>query len=110
MGLLGIVGLQLNQRLKEISIRKVLGATPGNLYRVFTSRFIVIILIGLISGIGVGSVLINRWLEDYPYHVNFDGTIISFTAIITLAIALITIISQVFKVTKTNPAQYLKDE
>ncbi|WP_420575805.1 FtsX-like permease family protein [Ekhidna sp.] len=110
MGLLGIVGLQLNQRLKEISIRKVLGATPGNLYRVFTSRFIVIILIGLVLGIGVGRVLINRWLEDYPYHVNFDGTIISFTAIITLAIALITIISQVFKVTKTNPAQYLKDE
>ncbi|MEQ9465832.1 MAG: FtsX-like permease family protein [Ekhidna sp.] len=110
MGLLGIVGLQLNQRLKEISIRKVLGATPGNLYRVFTSRFIVIILIGLVLGIGVGSVLINGWLEDYPFHVDFDGSIISLTAIITLAIALITIISQVFKVTKTNPAQYLKDE
>ncbi|WP_424961841.1 FtsX-like permease family protein [Ekhidna sp.] len=110
MGLLGIVGLQLNQRLKEISIRKVLGASSGSLYRVFTKRFLLIIVVGLTAGLTLGSVLISQWLEDYPYHVNFGGSIIGFTIAITLSIALVTILSQVFKVSKTNPVQYLKDE
>lgn len=110
MGLLGIVGLQLNQRLKEISIRKVLGATPGNLYRVFTKRFLIIIAAGLTGGLIIGNLLINKWLENYPYHVDFGADIIMITIVITITIALIAIISQVFKVVRTNPVQYLKDE
>lgn len=110
MGLLGIVGLQLNQRLKEISIRKVLGATSGNLYRVFTKRFLFIISIGLTGGLIIGNLLITNWLENYPYHVSFGIGIIGATIAITITIALFAIISQVFKVVKTNPVQYLKDE
>ncbi|MEP1033667.1 FtsX-like permease family protein [Ekhidna sp.] len=110
MGLLGIVGLQLNQRLKEISIRKVLGASSGNLYKVFTRKFLLIITIGLAGGLIIGNLLINKWLENYPYHVDFGIGIIGFTAVITIAISLVAIISQVFKVVKTNPIQYLKDE
>ncbi|WP_421763020.1 ABC transporter permease [Ekhidna sp.] len=110
MGLLGIVGLQLNIRLKEISIRKVLGASPGNLYKVFTKRFLIIISLGLTGGLIIGHILINKWLENYPYHVNFGAGIIGVTIVITITIALIAIVSQVFKVVKTNPVQYLKDE
>ena len=110
MGLLGIVGLQLNQKLKEISIRKVLGAKAGSLYSVFTRKFILIIAIGLIGGLTIGNMMIRKWLENYPYHVDFGFSIISATVVITISIALITIISQVLKVVKTNPVQYLKDE
>lgn len=110
MGLLGIVGLQLNQRLKEISIRKVLGASLNNLYLVFGKKFLFIILIGLTGGILVSNLLINQWLENYPYHVNFSIGIVGITIGVTVTIALVTIISQVFKVTRTNPVQYLKDE
>ncbi|MEO9481991.1 MAG: FtsX-like permease family protein [Ekhidna sp.] len=110
MGLLGIVGLQLNQRLKEISIRKVLGATSGSLYRVFTKKFLLIITIGLTGGLLIGNLLINKWLENYPYHVDLGIGIIGLTIAITITIALIAIFSQVFKVVRTNPVQYLKDE
>lgn len=110
MGLLGIVGLQLTQKLKEISIRKVLGASSKSLYKIFTQRFIAIIAIGLTGGLLVGNVLINKWLENYPHHVDFGVNIIGFTIVITASIALIAIVSQVFKVVKTNPVQYLKDE
>ncbi len=110
MGLLGVVGLQLNQRLKEISIRKVLGATSGNLYKVFTKRFLLIISLGLIGGLLIGNQLIKKWLENYPYHVDFGISIITFTIFITVVIALIAILSQVFKVVQTNPVKYLKDE
>ena len=110
MGLLGVVGLQLNQRIKEISIRKVLGASAANLYQVFTKKFLLIITLGLTGGLLIGNVMITKWLEDYPYHVSFGFGIISVTIIITIAIALLAIVSQVFKVVKTNPVQYLKDE
>ncbi len=110
MGLLGIVGLQLNQRLKEISIRKVLGASINSLYQISTKKFIAIISIALIGGIAIGSVLIQSWLENYPFHINFDLGIILSTILITISIALITIISQVFKVVRKNPVQYLKEE
>lgn len=110
MGLLGVVGLQLNQRIKEISIRKVLGASARNLYQVFTKKFLLIITLGLTGGLLIGNVLINKWLDDYPYHIDFGLSIIGITIAITLAIALIAIISQVFKVVKTNPVQYLKDD
>lgn len=110
MGLLGIVGLQLNQRLKEISIRKVLGASAKSLYQVFTKKFILIIAAGLTTGLAIGYLVISKWLNNYPNHIDFGIGIVGITVFFTLAIALVTIISQVFKVVKTNPVQYLKDE
>lgn len=110
MGLLGIVGLQLNQKLKEISIRKVLGASSGSLYRIFTKKFLLIIILGLSGGLLIGHFIITKWLENYPYHVDFSIGIAGITIAVTVAIALIAIISQVFKVVRTNPVQYLKDE
>lgn len=110
MGLLGIVGLQLNQRLKEISIRKVLGASSGSLYQVFTKRFLLIIILGLTGGLTIGNYLISDWLNGFPYHVDFGLNIMTLTIAITICIALATIISQVFRAIRTNPVQYLKDE
>ncbi|MEM9327835.1 MAG: ABC transporter permease [Bacteroidota bacterium] len=110
MGLLGIVGLQLNQRLKEISIRKVLGASFGNLYRVFSQRFILLILVGLSAGLLLSYILIKEWLSNYPFHIEFGTGLQSVTALLTLSIALFTISSQVIHVARGNPAKYLKDE
>ncbi|MEQ9403479.1 MAG: FtsX-like permease family protein [Cyclobacteriaceae bacterium] len=110
MGLLGIVGLQLNQRFKEISIRKVLGATAGNLYQVFTKRYVLIISAGLIGGLGISYYAINAWLDNYPFHVEFGTGIMILTILFTLTIALITILSQVFKVVHANPVKFLRDE
>lgn len=110
MGLLGIVGLQLNQRFKEISIRKVLGASSVNLYQVFTKKYIFIVAIGLAGGLSLGYYMIEDWLGNYPFRVDFGVGIISLTVFLTLAIALITIVSQVFKVVRANPVKFLRDE
>ncbi len=110
MGLLGIVGLQLNQRFKEISIRKVLGASSVNLYQVFTKKYVFIVAIGLAGGLTLGYYLIEDWLGNYPFRVDFGVGIISVTIFVTLSIALITIISQVFKVVRANPVKFLRDE
>lgn len=110
MGLLGIVALQLNQRLKEVSIRKILGASASNLYQVFTKKFISIILLGLTGGLVIGNFVINNWLESYPHHIEFDLGIVVVTIVITLVIAGATIVSQVFKVIRANPVKFLRDE
>ncbi len=110
MGLLGIVGLQLNQRLKEISIRKVLGASFSNLYGVFSRRFVLLIFIGLVPGLVISNRVIGEWLSAYPFHVDFGFGIATITATITLTIAMATITSQVLKVAKSDPVKYLKDE
>lgn len=110
MGLLGIVGLQLNQRFKEISIRKVLGASSSNLYQVFTKRYLLVISVGLLGGLWGGSFVISKWLNNYPFHVEFGFGIVSLTILFTLAIAFVTILSQVFKVVRANPVKFLRDE
>ncbi len=110
MGLLGIVGLQLNQKLKEISIRKVLGARPNQLYQLFTQRFLIVIVTGLAVGLFISHQLINEWLSSYPYRVEFGVEIILFTIAIALFIGLSTVLSQVFKAVRANPVKYLKDE
>jgi putative ABC transport system permease protein len=110
MGLLGIVGLQLNQKLKEISIRKVLGARPNQLYQLFTQRFLIVIATGLALGMFVSHQLINEWLSSYPYRVEFGAEIILMTIGIALFIGVSTVLSQVFKAVRANPVRYLKDE
>ena len=110
IGLLGVVGLQLNQRLKEISIRKVLGAPSDHLYYVFTKKFVFIILAGMMLGLVIGNFLIDSWLEDYPFRIDFGAKIIWVTVIITLIIAMSTILTQVFKVIRSNPVRYLRND
>ncbi|MEQ9300111.1 MAG: FtsX-like permease family protein [Cyclobacteriaceae bacterium] len=110
MGLLGIVGLQLVHRLKEISIRKVLGANAQSLYRVTSQGYLRVISLGLIGGLTIAYALINSWLENYPFHIEFGTKIIGISVLITLAIALTTILIQVFKVIRSNPIRYLRNE
>ncbi|MEQ8713733.1 MAG: FtsX-like permease family protein, partial [Cyclobacteriaceae bacterium] len=73
MGLLGIVGLQLVHRVKEISIRKVLGANARSLYRVTTQQYLRVVSVGLIGGLSIAHILISSWLENYPFHVEFGA-------------------------------------
>lgn len=110
MGLLGIIGLQLKQRLKEISIRKVLGATSSTLYQVTTKHFVITIVIGLALGTLAARQVITKWLENYPYSISFSWELIATSLIITISIAFLTMIIQVLKVIKANPVEYLRDE
>lgn len=108
MGLLGIVGLQLSQSLKEISIRKILGATAANLYQIFTERFLAVIGAGISIGIVLSYYFIDSWLSSYPYRINFGWRVVATTIVVIFTIAFITILCQVFKVVRANPVSYLK--
>ncbi len=110
MGLLGIVGLQLSHRMKEISIRKVLGASTSNLYQVFSRKYLLIISIGLTGGLVISYYFIQGWLDNYPFHVEFGKSIIGWTVLCTISVAVTTTMGQVWRVVKANPVTYLRNE
>ncbi|MEM8894674.1 MAG: ABC transporter permease [Bacteroidota bacterium] len=110
IGLLGMVGLQLGLRLKEVSIRKVLGADNSSLYRLFTSRYLVVISIGLLGGLTISYLSVSNWLESYAYRIDVGILIFVSTIAIVLTIGLSTIIGQINRVLRANSVTFLRSE
>ncbi len=111
MGLFGLVTLMIAKRKKEISIRKVLGATVSDVIRLINKEFVFILLISVILGSALGFMMINAML-----NIMADGAMplgaspFIFTAGIILATALLTIISQVYRGAVANPVEALRNE
>ncbi len=110
LGLMGVVGIQVRRRLKEVSIRKVVGAAPGQILALFSLRFVGLVILGFTIGIIVTFFFINKWLEEYVNRIDFSWDIGGIAVLITLLVSLATIISQLYKAMYLNPVTYLKEE
>lgn len=110
LGLMGVVGTQVRRRLKEVSIRKVVGAAPNHIFALFSARFIGLVFIGFTIGLVLTYFFINAWLQEYTNRIDFSWDIGVLAVIITFAVAAITIISQLYKAMHLNPVTYLKEE
>ena len=110
MGILGLFSFMVLQRTKEISIRNVLGAgTPRVLY-LFGKDFLRLIMISFLIAMPLSYYGISKWLESFAVRMDIGATIFTYPLIIVLAIASITIGSQVIKVANANPADNLRYE
>ncbi len=111
LGLFGLASYTIEQKRKEIGIRKVLGAGVNDIIAKFTREFIVwIICASIISG-PVTSVLINKfWLENLPYHITTGVEVFAFAGLSAVVIAVITISYQSYNAAMTNPVDTLKYE
>ena len=98
------------QRSKEISIRKVLGASVSNLFALLTGNFMKLIFISLVIAIPLGWLLMNKWLQDYVYRIKITWDIFFIAGIAVLFIALITICWQAIKAAIANPVKSLRTE
>lgn len=110
LGLMGFVGTQIRQRMKEVSVRKVLGAEPGQILSLFSTRYLLLILIGFTLGMPVAFWLVKEWLAGYANSVGFTWDTGVITMLIILAVAGLTIVSQLYSAMFTNPVGYLKEE
>src|SRR6185312_7182817 len=72
MGLLGLAMFTAEQRLKEISIRKVLGASVGSLFALLSSEFLVLIVVALLIASPVAWYATNEWLQSFAYHTTIQ--------------------------------------
>lgn len=110
VGLFGLAAFILQQRVKEISIRKVLGANIQNIIGLVSKEYMIIILIATVVASPVAYYFTDKWLATFVYHVPASIENFLIGGILALMIAIITISFQSIRTARTNPARNLKHE
>ena len=110
LGLFGLASYMTEQRTKEIGIRKVLGASVGNILFLTTKQFIILILLANIIAWPLAYFFMNNWLKDFAYRINIGFETFIAAAFLTLFIAFLTVSYQAIKAAVTNPVKSLRYE
>lgn len=110
LGLFALSAFMVEQRRKEISIRRVLGAPFKNIYQLLTFDFLKLILISICLAIPVGWILMSRWLEGFAYHITIGWGIFFTAGLIALSIAILTISYQSIGAAIMKPTKGLRNE
>ena len=110
LGLFALSAYMVEQRGKEISIRKVLGASLSQIFNLLTRDFLRLVAIALIIAIPIGWYLMNEWLADYNYRIDISWYVFALAGTLALLIALLTISSEALKAASADPANKLRSE
>jgi putative ABC transport system permease protein len=110
LGLFGLATYSAEQRVKEIGIRKVLGATAFSLATLLSKDFLMLVLISNLLAFPVAWWAVNSWLQEYAYHVNLEWWIFILAAVMAVVIALLTVSYQSIKASLINPLENLKGD
>jgi len=110
LGVYGLVLFVVQRKVKEIGVRKVLGASVPSLLQLISREFVVLVAIGFIIAIPVSYYLINKWLGNFTYRINLDFVIYGLTFLMLMLITLATISHQALKASSANPVQSLRNE
>ncbi len=108
MGLFGLATYIAERRKKEISVRKVLGATVSGLVFLISKDFTRLVLVSVLIGIPVTWYFMDDWLNTFAYRTNLKWSVFIWTGGLTLLIALLTVSAQAIKASLINPATTLK--
>ncbi len=110
LGLMGVVGTQVRRRLKEVSIRKVVGAAPSQILALFSLRYVGLVILGFVFGLIITVFFLNKWLADYTNRIDFTWDIGAVSVLVVLVISALTIASQLYRAMFMNPVTYLKED
>ncbi len=110
LGLFGMASFVAEQRTKEIGIRKVLGASVANLWRLLSAEFFVLVLLSCIIAAPIAWYYLNGWLTNYDYRIEIKWQVFVSAALAALAITVITVSFQAIKAALANPAKSLRTE
>jgi len=110
LGLFAIVYLVMEQRRKEIGVRKVLGASITQLTGMLARDFIRLVLLAFVVATPIAWFFLNRWLRDFSYRISIGWWVFPVAGMLTLLIALLTICVQTIKAAIANPVESLRSE
>jgi putative ABC transport system permease protein len=110
IGLLGLSSFMAVQRMKEISIRKVLGATVPGLILLLFRDFLRLVVVALLIASPVAAWLMNKWLHDFAYRIPLSAWIFVLTGVLAIAISFLTVGWQGLRAARVNPAATLRAE
>lgn len=110
LGLFGLATFNTLQRIKEIGIRKVLGASVPNILTLLSREIVVLVVVANVIAWPVAWYFMNKWLNTFAYHIEMNILLYALAAFVAIAIALITVSSQTLKAAMSNPANTLRYE
>lgn len=110
LGLFGLATYNTMQRVKEIGIRKVLGASVPNILGLLSREIVILILIANVIAWPVAWYAMNRWLNNFAYRVDMNLTVYLLAAVLAVLIALLTVSIQTIRAALANPASTLRYE
>ncbi|MEO6455637.1 MAG: ABC transporter permease, partial [Ginsengibacter sp.] len=110
LGLYGLASFMAVQRIKEVGIRKVLGATASNIVYLFSKEFILLISIAFVIATPIAWYFMNKWLQNYPYRINISWWMFIAGGVLSIFIAVATVSFQAIKAAIANPVKSLRTE
>jgi len=110
LGLFGLAAYAVQQRTKEIGIRKVMGASTQSLLSLISKDFVILVAVAMVFAFPLAWYAMDAWQADFPYKAGLSVWTFGFAGIMTLLIALITVGSQAIKAAWANPVDAMRDE
>jgi putative ABC transport system permease protein len=110
LGLLGLSAFSISQRIKEIGIRKVLGASSGTIVWLLSIDFLILIAIAALIAFIAAWIMMSFWLQDFAYRISIQWWIFAAAGLLAAIIALATISFQALKAAWSNPVNSLRSE
>jgi putative ABC transport system permease protein len=110
LGLFGLVTYAAEQRTKEIGIRKVLGASVGNIVNMLSMDFVKLVVVAIFIAFPLAWYGMNKWLQDFAYRISIDWKVFVVAGIVAMLIAVLTVSLQAVKAALANPVNNLRTE
>ncbi|MGB5555706.1 MAG: ABC transporter permease [Flavobacteriaceae bacterium] len=110
LGLFGLAAFNAEKRVKEIGVRKVLGASVGQISLKLTVDFLKLVGVAILISLPLGWYAMNKWLEDFSYKIDIPWWVFALAAFLAIAIAILTVSYQSIKAAIVNPVKSLRTE
>lgn len=110
IGLFGLISFTTQSKIKELSIRRILGATDFNLMKVLGWEFISVYFVAIIIALPLTFYLMQAWLANYAYRIHLNGQYLFLSAIICFSISMIVLFYHLQKTSRQNPGEVLSTE
>ena len=110
LGLFGLASYMAEQRTKELGVRKVLGASAGNLVKLLSKDFVKLVGVAFLIAVPLSWYAMHSWLEDFAYRTSLSWWIFIVAGLLAMIIAVATISFQAIKAALTNPVKSLRTE
>ena len=110
LGVFGMASFMTEKRTKEIGIRKVLGSNIFSIIQLLSKQYMIWIFISFIISCPIAYYFMNKWLQNFAYHINLSWWIFGVSLIIAIIITLFTVIYKVYNTARKNPADSLRYE
>jgi putative ABC transport system permease protein len=110
LGVFGLITYAAEQRTREIGIRKVMGASVAGIVTLLSKDFLKLVLTAIVIATPLAWLMMNRWLQDFAYHVEISWTVFIFAAFIAILITMLTVSYRAIRAALANPVNSLKAE